>query len=366
MVNTGDHFAQHTNHASPYSGANGFERYAFDDLQQIGTGFAATPHASKSASSASSNSLHICFIDISGHRGTRIAGYLRSFGHEVTEFQTADDAFDALVAHEYDLMLVGCVGAARAPLVRAVKDYAASRDTTIRVAVISNNETISNELVAAGADDIVDGNTEGLAFNTKLVDPFRYGKQATRDTSRPATRTPPTQLNAPQELAIAQRTTTKRSNRFTPKTTIAKPADAEKFAPPPRSARTHSEGINEIDFESLRQQVQEDMAHPEPLYFPSPTRETPPRFSDTEHAKPSHDNAATAQDRPSFQGSLKAPRPFLSGAKTNEKSNRVASGKGPQKESSPTGLARNWASFPRVLLVASALAIAVLSNLHHL
>lgn len=369
MVETRDRSEEHANQTIPYGDANGLEHYAFDDLQNIGAGFEDFARAGDTTSAASI-SLHICFIDVSAYRSARIAEYLRSHGHEVTEYQTADDACDALLTHQYDLMLIGSVGSARAPLIRTVKDSAAGAGSTVRVAVISTNDSISRELAAAGADEVVDGNTETPQFNAKLIAPFRYGKQAPRSAARPATR--PT-MDAPQPVRTvptekkfvapsAPHATPKAPKKITANPRVTKPAVADDHVPLLRNAVTQ-----ELDFESLRKQVQEHIAHPEPLHFPSPAKEEPPHFPHAEHEKPADDDPTKAHHDPLFE-TFKKLKSVSDGiqARSNSLEAKLLPSAGMPKKGYPEGLQQSSGKFPSVLAMGSALAVILLSNLHHL
>lgn len=341
MTETMDRSGEHANPAKPYGDVNGLERYAFDDLQQIGAGFADAGRAGSVKASASVF-LQICFIDVSAYRATRIAEYLRSHGHAVTEYQTADDACDALLAHQYDLMLIGSVGAARAPLIRTVKDSATGSGSGVRVAVISTNDSISRELTAAGADEVVDGSTESEQFNAKLITPFRYGKQVPRSAARATPKAPKT---------------------ISPNPSVAKPVAADDHAPLLRNDVTQ-----ELDFEGLRKQVQDDIAHPEPLHFPSPAKEEPPHFVHAEHDKPADDNPAKTFHSPLFETfkKLKSVSDGMQARAGSHEAKPLPTNAGMPKRTYRDRLKLNSGKLPSVLAVGSALAAILLSNLHHL
>lgn len=378
MVETRDRSDEHKNQTTPYDDANGFERYAFDDFPPIGTGFSDARPVDK-VTPAASNSLRICLIDVSSYRAARITDYLRSYGHEVTEYQTADDACDALFSQQYDLMLIGSVGSARAPLIRCVKDSVSGTDNRVRIAVISTNDSISRELIAAGADDIVDGNTESPQLNAILVAPFRYGKQAHRVATRPAA--PQPTIDEPQAIPSSPRVTTNVANATrstprstpnkTPKTIVRKQRQAQADdthdeIPLLRSAVKNKAATHELDFESLRRQVQEHIAAPEQLHFPAPAKDEPPHFAESEHDKPADDDDPTkAHHDPLFE-TFKKLKTISDGVQTRGERSNSGALPGDVTPHSPTLPQLSGGKLPSVLAMGSALAAIVLSNLHHL
>lgn len=253
-----------------YSHSNGQEHYAFDDLEEIGRSFVPVSGQELNHDTATP-SLRICFVDTSVDRAIRVADYLRSHGHSIVEHQSIDDIFDALVSENYDVLLMGSVGSARVPLIRSVKELVASYDKAIRVAVISTNEAINRELLAAGADDTVDADTDTPFFNAVLTAAFEYiepdapqvAQRVAETATAPHSVDGPTQATAEPEL-------------------VAEQVRAEVRAP------DHNAAANDSILEELHEQVQKQNAHSESLHFPAPAQEAPVSFSNSEEkaAKP--------------------------------------------------------------------------------
>lgn len=267
-----------TGHSQPgvYSRANGQEHYAFDDFQEIGTSFVPISHPEISQEVATP-SLRICYVDTSVKRAARVAHYLRSYAHDVTEPGTTDDIFDALLSQEYDVLLVGCVGVARVPLIRSVKELVAGYDKATRVAVISTNETINRELLAAGADDVVDADTDNPFFNAILCAAFEYAEPV-----EPLIEQPTEQTHVEES-----------SPRMEAPAPIVATAARELVAEPPhadsRPAENDAAAKGNI-LEALHKQVQQQNAHSHELHFPNPTQDTPVNFAHV--AEPSAKSAA--------------------------------------------------------------------------
>lgn len=252
-----------------YSHSNGQEHYAFDDLQEIGKSFVPVSSQQPYHDTATP-SLRICFVDTSIDRAIRVADYLRAHGHSVVEHQSIDDIFDALVSENYDVFLMGSVGSARVPLIRSVKELVASYNKTIRVAVISTNEAINRELLAAGADDTVDADTDAPFFNAVLTAAFEH-----------------IELNATQAAQSDVETATTPYSAHAPTEAATEPERVVEQLEEVR-APEHNVAASENILEELHKQVQEQNAHSGTLHFPAPAQAAPVSFSNLEEktAKP--------------------------------------------------------------------------------
>ena len=300
-----------TEQSRVYSHADGLEHYAFDDLQEIGKGFVPV-RAQELDHVTTAAALRICFVDTSVERAIRVGDYLRYYGHSIVEHQSIDDIFDALVSENFDLLLLGSVGSARVPLIRSVKELVASYDKDIRVAVISSNEAINRELIAAGADDVFDADTTSPVLNATLTATFEGEQLLDSQTEQ-------------TNIALGNQSYSART---------VTDADAPPESPIVQErgevrASEQNAAASENILEELHKHVQEQRAHLQTLHFPSPTQEAPVSFSSLENqtAKadvptvlPRLESHASKPDAPAKEELPQVPRAEKPKTRRDEKS----------------------------------------------